>query len=164
MSVAFTKEDSAATASETQLPDRPISEHPNLVTGDGFRKLAQQLQEAKNAYEVAQKIDDVDERRRLSALPSRDIRYFAERLRSAQIMPLPSSTDSVVFGSTVTFSRGHGKNQKYRLVGEDEADPTAGSISFVSPIGRSLMGKLVGDVVSFGDKEIEVLSITVGDG
>jgi transcription elongation GreA/GreB family factor len=47
----------------------------------------------------------------------------------------------------VIFSRDDGRVQKYRIVGEDEADPKAGSISFVSPVARSLMGKAVGDVV-----------------
>jgi len=52
----------------------------------------------------------------------------------------PASTDAVAFGSTVTFSRPDGRVQKYRIVGEDEADPKAGSISFVSPVAKSLMG------------------------
>ena len=54
MSVAFTKEESAETASETLLPDRPISEHLNLVTEQGFKALERQLQEAKTAFEAAQ--------------------------------------------------------------------------------------------------------------
>jgi transcription elongation GreA/GreB family factor len=50
--------------------------------------------------------------------------------------------------------------QKYRIVGEDEADPKAGSISFVSPVARSLMGKAVGDVAGAGDQEIEIIAIS----
>jgi transcription elongation GreA/GreB family factor len=49
--------------------------------------------------------------------------------------------------------------QTYRIVGEDEADPKAGSISYVAPVARSLMGKAVGDVVGAGSQEIEILSI-----
>jgi transcription elongation GreA/GreB family factor len=45
-------------------------------------------------------------------------------------------------------------------VGEDEADPKAGSISFVSPVARALMGKGVGDVVDAGGHELEVLAIS----
>ena len=160
MSVAFTKEESAETASETQLPDRPISPHPNLVTDGGLKALQRQLQEAKEAYEVAQKTDDVNERRRLSAMPLRDARYFAERLRTAQLIPDPTSTDAVAFGSTVTFRRPDGRVQKYRIVGEDEADPKAGSISFVAPVAKSLMGKAVGDVVGSGSQEIEIVAIS----
>jgi hypothetical protein len=64
LSVAFTKEDSAETASEALLPDRPISPHPNLVTEAGLKALEFQLQQTREAYETAQKIEDVNERRR----------------------------------------------------------------------------------------------------
>jgi len=87
------------------------------------------------------------------------IRYFAERLRTAQVVPDPTTTDTVAFGSTVTFSRADGRVQTYRIVGEDEADPKAGSISFVSPVAKSLMGKAVGDVVGSGSQELEIISI-----
>ena len=159
MSVAFTKEESAETASETLLSDRPISPHPNLVTETGLQALQAQLQAAREAYEAAQAIDDVNEKRRQSAVPLRDIRYFAERLRTAQLVPSPTSNETVAFGSTVTFSRTDGRVQTYRIVGEDEADPKAGSISFVSPVAKSLMGKTVGDVVGAGAQEIEILAI-----
>ena len=159
MSVAFTKEESAETASETLLPDRPISPHPNLVTDAGLQALQAQLQDAREAYAAAQRIEDVNEKRRQSAVPLRDARYLTERLRTAQLVPNPASNESVAFGSTVTFSRADGRVQTYRIVGEDEADPKAGSISFVSPVAKSLMGKAVGDVVGTGAQEIEILSI-----
>lgn len=159
MSVAFTKEESAETAAETQLPDRPVSPHPNLVTEAGLKALEAQLQAAREAYDAANLIDDVNERRRQAAIPLRDMRYFAARLRTAQLMPAPTSTDTVAFGSTVTFSRSDGRVQTYRIVGEDEADPKAGSISFVSPVAKSLMGKAVGDVVGTGAQELEIMAI-----
>ncbi|MCK1296990.1 MULTISPECIES: transcription elongation factor GreA [unclassified Bradyrhizobium] len=159
MSVAFTKEESAETAAETLLPDRPISPHPNLVTEAGLQALQRQLQDAREAYEAAQAIEDVNEKRRQSAVPLRDARYLTERLRTAQAVPAPASTDTVAFGSTVTFSRADGRVQTYRIVGEDEADPKAGTISFVAPVAKSLMGKAVGDVVGSGAQEIEILSI-----
>ena len=160
MSVAFTKEESAETASETLLPDRPISRHPNFVTEAGLQALQKQLQQAREANEAAQAIDDVNEKRRQSAVPLRDARYLTERLRTAQVIPAPDSTEAVAFGSTVTFSRPDGRVQTYRIVGEDEADPKAGSISFVSPVAKSLMGKGVGDVAGAGAQEIEILAIT----
>jgi transcription elongation GreA/GreB family factor len=45
-------------------------------------------------------------------------------------------------------------------VGEDEADPKAGSISFVSPVARALMGKAVGDVVGTSGQEFEIMAIS----
>ena len=109
MSVAFTKEDNAETASETLLPDRPVSPHPNLVTEAGLRALEFQLHQAREAYETAQKIEDVNERRRRAAAPLRDGRYFAARVRTAQVITDPTSTDAVAFGSTVTFRRDGGR-------------------------------------------------------
>jgi transcription elongation GreA/GreB family factor len=159
LSVAFTKEESAETAAETLLPDRPISPHPNLVTEAGLQALETQLQQAREAHDAASAIDDVNERRRQAAIPLRDMRYFAARVRTAQLVPAPTSTDTVAFGSTVTFSRNDGRVQTYRIVGEDEADPKAGSISFVSPVAKSLMGKAVGDVVGTGAQELDIISI-----
>ena len=160
MSVAFTKEESAETASETLLPDRPISSHPNLVTEAGLRALEFQLQRAREAYETAQKIEDVNERRRQAAAPLRDVRYLSARVRTAQVITNPTSTDTVAFGSTVTFRRDDGRVQKYHIVGEDEADPKAGSISFVSPVAKSLMGKALGDVVGTSGQELEIIAIS----
>lgn len=159
MSVAFTKEDSAETASEILLPDRPVSPHPNLVTEAGLKALELQLHQAREALETAQKIEDVNERRRQAAIPMRDVRYFAARIRSAQVVASPASTDIVAFGGTVTFRRDDGRVQTYHIVGEDEADPKAGSISFVSPVARLLMGKAVGDVVGASGQELEIIAI-----
>jgi len=160
LSVAFTKEDSAETASETLLPDRPISSHPNLVTEAGLKALEFQLDQARAAYETAQNIEDVNERRRQAAIPLRDMRYFAARVRTAQVITNPTSTDIVSFGNTVTFRRDDGRVQKYRIVGEDEADPKAGSISFVSPVARLLLGKAVGDEVGASGQEFQIISIS----
>jgi len=160
MAVAFTKEESAETAAETLLPDRPISPHPNLVTEAGLKALELQVQDARQAYEAASTIEDVNERRRQQANPLRDLRYFVERVRTAQLVADPSATDVVAFGSTVTFSRDDGRVQTYRIVGEDEADPKAGSISYVAPVARLLLGKAVGDVVTVGDQELEVIRIS----
>ena len=85
---------------------------------------------------------------------------FTARDRSAQVITNPTSTDSVAFGSTVTFRRDDGRVQTYYIVGEDEADPKAGSISFVSPVARLLMGKAVGDVVGTSGQELEIIAIS----
>jgi transcription elongation GreA/GreB family factor len=160
LSVAFMKEESAETASETLLPDRPISPHLNLVTEAGLKALELQLAEARAAYEATNAIEDINEKRRQAAGPMRDVRYFADRVRTAQVVPDPVSKDIVAFGSTVTFEREDGRVQKYRIVGEDEADPKAGSISYVSPVALALSGKAVGDVVTVAGQELEVTAIS----
>jgi len=159
VSVAFTKEDSAETAAELLLPDRPIPDGPNLVTKAGLVALRRKMREAEKAYATANLVEDVNERRRQAAAPYRDLRYFGERVRTAQVVPEPASTQAIVFGSTVTFERDDGRVQTYRIVGEDEADPKAGSVSHASPIARALLGKSVGDVATLGDSELEITAI-----
>jgi transcription elongation GreA/GreB family factor len=159
VSVAFTKEDSAETASETQLPDRPIPDGPNLVTAVGLAALERQLAEARAAYEAAMAIEDINEKRRQAAGPLRDMRYLAERVRTAQVVPPVEGGAAIAFGSRVTFERDDGRVQTYRIVGEDEADPKSGTISFASPVARALIGRAVGDSVTVGNGDVEIVGI-----
>jgi transcription elongation GreA/GreB family factor len=158
MSVAFTREESAEAAAEVELPDRPISPHPNLAAALGLEALTTAMTKSRAAYDAAQRIEDVNERRRAVAVASRDMRYFADRLRTAQLVPPPAELDTVGFGHRVTFRRDDGRRQAFRIGGEDEADPRNGSISYVS-LGARALGRAAGDIVLAGDHEIEVLSI-----
>ena len=159
MSVAFAKEESAEAASETILPARPISDRPNLVTKAGLRMLQEQLATAQQALAVANALEDVNERRRQSAIPLRDIRYYSQRIETARVSPPPSTDDVVAFGHTVRFERDDGRLQTYRIVGEDEANPSQATLSHGSPVAIALLGKAVGDEVEFGGRSLEILSI-----
>jgi transcription elongation GreA/GreB family factor len=159
MSVAFTREESAETAAEIELPDRPISPHANLATASGLKALEDAMAQARAGYGAAQHIEEANERRRAVAAACRDIRYFIERLRTAQVVPLPAAFNAVAYGSRVTFRRDDDRRQVFTIVGEDEADPRNGSISYVSPVARALVGKSVGEVVAVGDHEIEALVV-----
>jgi transcription elongation GreA/GreB family factor len=125
-----------------------------LVTATGLEALANLVAEYRAAYDAAHQIEDATERRRAIALASREVRYFADRLRTAQVVPPPSESDAVAFGHQVTFKRDDGRRQAFRIVGEDEADPRNGSISYVSPVARALIGRAVGDVVLVADHEM----------
>lgn len=159
MSVAFVKEESAEAASETVLPASPISGRINLVTQAGLDQLRNELARAQGDLEAANALDDVNERRRQSAVPIRDVRYFAERIRTAQLQHPPASSDAVAFGHTVTFERDDGRTQTFRIVGEDEANPSRGTISHGSPIALALLGKTIGDLATVGSSEIEIVAI-----
>ncbi|WP_171524657.1 GreA/GreB family elongation factor, partial [Acinetobacter baumannii] len=74
------------------------------------------------------------------ARASRDLRYYSARRNSAQLVVPPAGADTVGFGGSVTFDREDGRRQTFRIVGEDEADPSKGTISHVSPIARALIG------------------------
>lgn len=159
MSVAFMKEESAETAAETVLPDRPVSPHPNLVTKAGLARLEAELAAARAAFDASQSIEDINERRRKQALPLRDARYFEKRIRSAVVMPEPVDLSIVSFGTTVTIEREDGRVQRFAIVGEDEADPKAGTLSHAAPLALLLLGKAVGDVVTQNGQDIEITAI-----
>ena len=159
MSVAFVREESAEATQEVSLPARAISVHPNLVTQSGFCALERALADSQQALKAAQAIADANDRRRALELAARDVRYFAERVASAVPQPEPPDTAVVVFGSKVTILRDDDRRQTFRIVGEDEADPRGGSIAYVSPLARLLIGKRVGEVVELDGREIEVVAI-----
>lgn len=158
MSVAFTREnDLEATAAD--LPDRPISPHPNLVTVSGLAAIDVQLAEARAAYGAAQ-LGDVQADRTAMARATRDLRYWSARRASAQLVETAPDPDTVQFGTTVSLVREDGRRQTFRIVGEDEADPAQGSVSYVSPLARALMGKSVGDEVAVAGQDVEIVAIS----
>jgi transcription elongation GreA/GreB family factor len=159
MSVAFVREESAEAAQEITLPERPISAHPNLVTRSGLKALERATAESGEALNAAQAIEEPNERGRAVEFVARDARYFSERLASAILRPGPSSVETVAFGHRVTILRDDERRQTFQIVGEDEADPRAGTISFVAPLARHLVGKRVGDVIDMDGHEIEILDI-----
>ena len=154
MSRAFVKEPDGAEAFE-ELPDRPISDHPNLVTAQGLARLDETLARLHEQHALARASGD----RAALASVSRDLRYWTARRATARAMPEPESTGRVQFGSTVTIVRDDGRRQTFRIVGEDEAEPARGTLSYVSPVARALMNKQVGDAIRAGTGEAEIVDI-----
>ena len=158
MSVAFTKEgDAEATAAD--LPDRPISPHPNLVTPEGLAFIDAALAQARADYAAAQHAGGIEADRTAMARATRDLRYYNARRASAQLTQPPESCDTVQFGCSVTFDREDGRRQTFRIVGEDEADPARGSVSWVSPVAQALLGKGEGDTALVAGGEVEIVAI-----
>ena len=158
MSVAFTKEEDSESAAAA-LPDRPISPHPNLVTPEGLAQLDAGLAAAQGAYAAAQAQGEISTDRTAMARATRDLRYFSARRASAQLIERPEQADRVAFGGAVTLEREDGRVQTWRIVGEDEADPAHGSVSYISPLARAVLGKEVGDTVALGGQDLEITSI-----
>ena len=157
MSVAFTREeDLEATAAD--LPDRPISPHPNLVTLEGLAKIEAALAAARAAYNAAQARGSIEADRTAMARATRDLRYWSARRASAQLVEAPSD-GRVRFGGSVTIEREDGRTQTWRITGEDEADPAKGSVSHVSPLARALVGKRVGDEATVAGQTVEIVAV-----
>src|SRR5246127_210308 len=151
MSRAFVNEDTHIDA----LPDRPVSEHPNLVTSEGLALIEAALEPARRAYAEAQAEGDRDH----LASAGRDLRYWNARRATAQVRASEPAAEVVQFGHTISIERDDGRRQTYRIVGEDEADPARGSISYVSPLARALLGKAVGDAAEVNGAEVEIASV-----
>lgn len=154
MSSAFVKEPEGGEAFE-DLPDRPISPHPNFVTPEGLAFMEAELERLHREHAAAQAADD----KASLARTARDLRYWTARRNSAQLVEPPTQASEVHFGSTVTIEREDGRRQTFRIVGEDEADPAKGTISYVSPVAQALTGKRVGDVVQAGASAAEIVKI-----
>lgn len=153
MSRAFVKEPDGDTFEEA--PDKLISEHPNYVTGQGLALIEAEV--ARLTLEST-KAQASGERATLSA-SARDLRYWLARRASAEVISPPHNKNAVQFGSEVTVVRDDGRRQKFRITGEDEANPAKGSISYVSPLARAMMGKGVGDVAKLGGGEVEIVGL-----
>jgi transcription elongation GreA/GreB family factor len=154
MSRAFVKE---ADGTETfeDLPDRPVSAHPNIVTPEGLARIDDTLMQLNHEHAEAQAAQD----RGAIARLARELRYWSARRSTAQVAPAPDDPATVQFGATVTIARDDGRRQTWRIVGEDEADPAHGTLSYVSPVAQALLGKSAGDVVQAGASKAEIVDI-----
>ncbi|WP_057970860.1 GreA/GreB family elongation factor [Lysobacter antibioticus] len=164
MSRAFVKEgDGDENAGD--LPELPISEHPNYVTPRGMALLRTRLDDA------GRRLGEIDANavgaRLEAAYIERELRWLQARILGAiTIAPERQPSELIAFGARVEVVDDDGCEYRYRIVGEDEADPELGLISWVSPLARALHGARVGDSVVWkrpaGDLAIEVLAIDYG--
>jgi transcription elongation GreA/GreB family factor len=154
MSRAFVK-DADETAFEL-LPERAISPHRNLVTPAGLAAMDAEIAHLRAAQESARAANDNEALARIG----RDLRYWSQRHASAQVQPAPEDNGEVQFGASVTIARADGAEETYRIVGEDEADPARGTVSYVSPMAQALMGKSEGDIVRVAGKTVRVLRVS----
>lgn len=150
---------------------------PTPMTVEGADALRQELQHRKTslrqqitkAIAEAREHGDLKENAEYHAAREQGgfnegrIQHIESMLADAQIIDVTkiAATDRVIFGTTVTLiEMATGKEIRYKIVGEDEADLKSDKISVMSPIARSVIGKSVGDVgcvsAPSGDVEYEI--------
>jgi transcription elongation factor GreB len=152
---------------------------PNYLTPEGAKKLADKLnrlmsverprvvQEVADAAAQGDRSENAEYiygKKRLREIDRR-VRFLTKRLDSAVVVKPGEVDESVVrFGARVEVRDENGKQSRYVLVGPDEADPALGKLNFQSPLGRALLKRRVGEVVSvvrpMGEIEIEILAIS----
>jgi transcription elongation factor GreA len=149
------------------------------ITIEGFRKLERELERLKKERpEVIQAIKEAREegdlrenagyeaaRERQGMLEAR-INFIESRMPRFNVIDLATlDGDQVIFGATVEIEDvDTGDLKKYTLLGPDEAEPSKGTISILSPVGQALLGKREGDEIVVdaprGKINYEIVSIT----
>ena len=150
MSVAFRREGD----DEHKEPrfEIPIPPGPNWVTANGLVLIAKKLAEleaAPRGIDTPTEPDPV----------LRELRYWRTRMATAELAPVPQP-GRIGIASRVHFTL-NGQSRSVTIVGDDEADPAAGRLSFHAPLSRTLIDAEVGDVLDFGGREgaLEIVAI-----
>jgi transcription elongation GreA/GreB family factor len=81
------------------------------------------------------------------------------RRSSAEVVKPPPARGQASFGTTVTLRRNDGREQSFRIVGEDEADPSRGTVSYVSPLARAVLTHGPGETVEIAGQEAVILDV-----
>jgi transcription elongation factor GreA len=147
------------------------------MTRTGFERLKDELERLKRferpaiikAIAEARAHGDLSENAEYHA--AREKQSFVEgrindlegKVGGAEVIDVPAGGDRVTFASTVRLEDAAGKEVRYWIVGSDEADPSKGRISILSPLARTLIGKRVGESVTAqlpaGTKTFDILEV-----
>ena len=152
MSVAFRRD-----CDEEHLEPKfelPIPVGPNLITARGLALIEHRIAELEAMLNPAGDEASV-------AATKRDLRYWQTRQITAEIAPIPVG-NKVEFGVEVRILL-NGKPRTFRIVGDDEADPATGMISFKAPLCQAMLDAEVGEILAFANvaEAIHILGIDV---
>jgi transcription elongation GreA/GreB family factor len=162
MSRAFVKELEGDQPGDVP-PERPQSGHPNYITTQGLDGLKDRFEALRDrARELENAEDELSAKSELGSVQA-ELRFLEKRIQAAiPVDPAAQDGAEIRFGATVNVEDEEGARHVFTIVGEDEADPERGLISWVSPLGRALLNRRVGDAVRWqrpvGDLELEILS------
>ncbi|HVK70234.1 MAG TPA: transcription elongation factor GreB, partial [Polyangium sp.] len=142
---------------------RRLSEELGRLRSVDRPRIVQEVADAAAQGDRSENAEYIYGKRKLREIDRR-MHYLTKRLESAVVVdPKEQKGDKVFFGAAIEVEDEDGKRHTYRIVGEDEIDSKAGRISWKSPVGRALLGKMPGDVVTVrrpaGDIEMEIVSV-----
>jgi transcription elongation factor GreB len=149
----------------------------NLITPNGYEKLYSELRHlADNERPIlldeiaaaaaqgdrSENAEYIYGRKRLREIDKR-INFLKSRLERAKIIdPKLQRSEKIDFGATVVVEDEAGHHKTWSIIGEDEADPSNGKISWKSPLGRALLNKIKDEYIEFetpkGLVELKVIS------
>lgn len=163
MSRAFVKEPDGDQA-DSDLPERPQSDHPNYITQTGLEKMQSTVIALRQEHSLLKKQDDLSAKNRIKPIEA-ELRYLEKRIQCAIPVDISKQkSQEIRFGATVKLIDENDQEYIFTIVGEDEADPEEGFVSWVSPLARELLGKKADDTVLWerpaGDLELEILDFS----
>jgi len=146
---------------ESNLPERPQSDHPNYMTQTGLDKMQSTVSALRQERSLLKKEDDLSAKTRVKVIEA-ELRYLEKRIQCAIPVDISKQISKEIrFGATVKLIDENDQEYIFSIVGEDEAEPNQGRISWVSPLARELVGKKTDDVVMWerpaGNLEMEIL-------
>ena len=152
MSVAFRRE-SDEDHKEPKF-ELPIPAGPNLVTARGLALIEEKIADLDAAIAAGGEEQEIEQAKR-------ELRYWSTRKTTAELAPIPDG-EEVAFGTRVTFKL-NGSKRVMSIVGDDEADPSAGLVALSAPLVQAMLGAEAGERVPFNDREdaIEVVGIEI---
>lgn len=159
MNRAFVKEPDGDQA-ETDLPVRPQSKHPNYITTKGLEKQKAYLHQLILECSTLKTLNTLADKNKIKLLNA-DITYLKQRVESAIPIKVEAQDgEDIRFGATITLVDENNTQYKFTIVGQDEVDAENGLISWVSPLASALIGKQVGDIITWtrpiGALELEI--------
>ena len=178
MSKAFTKEREDEEDDEIAAPAIPVGTK-NYITPQGYARLRAEFDELfrKERPKLVETItwaaangdrsengDYIYGKKRLRQIDSR-IRFLSKRLEAAEVVDpaRQENTEQIFFGATVSYTDGSGRDMTIQIVGVDEAEPSDGKISWISPVARALLKARAGDLVTLntpaGRDELEIFAV-----
>ncbi len=164
MSRAFVKEPDGDAPGD-DLPDSPVSTGPNYVTPKGLADLQARLAAAQSLVERLLGGDGKPAAKSALARARADVRRVQRRLDAAVLVEADANDrGEVALGTRVTIEYPDARRQTFTIVGEDEADPVNGLVSWASPLGKALLGKFAGDSTVWlrpaGDIEVKLIDVS----
>ena len=154
----------------------------NYITPKGFKKLTDELEHllrverpeltkviawAAGNGDRSENADYIYGKKRLREIDKR-VRFLTNRIDAAIVVnPVEITSVKVQFGATVALVDEDGNEKRISIVGIDEINTVLGHLSWKSPLGSSLLGKLAGDSIVVrtpkGEVEYEIIEILYKD-
>ncbi|HZX73232.1 MAG TPA: transcription elongation factor GreA [Cyclobacteriaceae bacterium] len=139
-----------------------LNEELKHLINDKRKEVIERIREAAAHGDLSENADYAQAREEQSFIEGR-IMEIEDMIKNAEIITHSTQHNTVTVGSTIKVKVDGTDERTYSIVGSNEANPSEGKISNESNVGKSLLGKKIGDKVIVetpaGDKEYEVIGI-----